>query len=353
MWNLPEETLYIQEGPSAGYLNFRAILETVNVPFIFIIGGRGTGKTFGGIQYILEENIPTMFMRRTQVQADKIGTPKMCPVKPVCAKMELDYKVTNICKDVKGIKFGESTQELMYTTALSTIHNLRGFSAEEIEILMLDEFIPEPLEKPIPNEGEALGNAYETINRNRELEGRKPLQFIGLSNSNKLDNPLFVDLGLVLAADKIFSEGLNLYYNKKRGCAIINLDNSPISVAKSTTALYNFMAGTDFAKMALENEFRDYKSPQKHFNLKQLTNIINVGEIGIYNIKGTDNIYICSLQQKAPVNLGNNVKGITAFYALGYAKGLWSMYLDNMVYFENYLCESLFKKYCVQSRKLI
>ena len=43
--------LYLENG----YVNMAKIIET-DVPFIFVIGGRGTGKTYGTLQYMLNQN---------------------------------------------------------------------------------------------------------------------------------------------------------------------------------------------------------------------------------------------------------------------------------------------------------
>ena len=45
--------------------------------------------------------------------------------------------------------------------ALSTVSNLRGFDMSDCTLLIYDEFIPEPHERPLKNEAAALFNAYE------------------------------------------------------------------------------------------------------------------------------------------------------------------------------------------------
>ena len=60
-----DRKLYLKNG----YLNVPYILH-YNVPFIFVVGGRGTGKTYGALKYVLESGTPFIYMRRTQSQAD-------------------------------------------------------------------------------------------------------------------------------------------------------------------------------------------------------------------------------------------------------------------------------------------
>ena len=57
-----------------GYLDIEKIIRC-GQPFIFIVGGRGTGKTYGMLKYVLDNNIPFIYMRRTQAQADIINKP--------------------------------------------------------------------------------------------------------------------------------------------------------------------------------------------------------------------------------------------------------------------------------------
>ena len=56
----------------SGYADIESIL-SVGVPFIFLIGGRGTGKTYGALKYAVTHKRKIMLMRRTQSQADLIN----------------------------------------------------------------------------------------------------------------------------------------------------------------------------------------------------------------------------------------------------------------------------------------
>lgn len=345
--------LYYQDGPSEGYVNFPKILKLASVPFIFMIGARGIGKTFGAIDALYANKWQSIFLRRTQTQADEISVPTLSPVKPVCSWYGVDYKIESISKSLKGVTFGDMEEPLMYSGALSTLHNLRGFDASETTHFFYDEFIPQPNEKPIQHEGEAFLNAYETMNRNRELKGLPPMQFVGMSNSNRLDNPLFMDLNMVTFCDKLFSKGYCFAIDENRGFAVINFEDSPISKRKNETALYKFSRGTDFAAMALDNEFRDYRTPSKSYPLKALVPMANVGEITICRVKGVDKGFVIAHILKAPEKFNNDEKGLAYFYTSGFAKAFWLLYLEENMEFESYYAESLFKKYCNNSRKMI
>lgn len=351
---LTVKELYIKEGSAKGYADFNNILiKLTGYPFIFMIGARGIGKTYGAIEYIMDYNVKSIFLRRTQVQADEISVPALCPVKPNCDKRGIGYGIEKISKSVKGVKFGDAEESLMLVGALNTLHNIRGINGAQYTHMFYDEFIPEPTARPIPKEGEALLNAYETFNRNREIIGQPPIQFIGMSNSNRLDNPLFMDLNLTTMCDRAFSKGYPIVTDSKRGVAIINFEDSPISKKKGETALYKFSVGTDFHTMALENEFRDYRSPVKQYKLTKLKPIVSIGEITICRIKGEDKTFCLNHVMQAGERFANNEKDLARFYACGLAKSFWLIYLDGDMSFDSFYTESLFKRYCNNSAKMI
>lgn len=243
-----------------GYVNIRYCLN-FNCPFTFIIGGRGTGKTFGAQLVSIEDEKIYMLMRRTQAQADLISKQDFSPVNPVMDYLHRYARVQSASKYNGLILSSDSLEEDAvykihgYTAALSTFSNLRGFDGSGIDRLIFDEFIPERHERIMKNEADAFFNVYETINRNRELTGEKPLTALLLSNSNSLASPILTALGLVKTLERMQTKGQSEYINRERGIAIFLLYNSPISGMKSKTALYRATANTDFAQMALDNSF--------------------------------------------------------------------------------------------------
>lgn len=243
-----------------GYLNIDYCLK-FKCPFTFIIGGRGTGKTFGAQLSCINNNKIYMLMRRTQAQADLISKPDFSPVNPVLDHLRRYAKIQSASKYNGIIYSSDSLDENAvyilhgFTSALSTFSNLRGFDGSNIDILIFDEFIPERHERALKNEADAFFNVYETINRNRELSGKQPLTALCLSNSNSLDSPILAALNLVKVLERMQTKGQSEYINKEKGIAIFLLYNSPISQRKSVTALYRATVNTDFSKMALENAF--------------------------------------------------------------------------------------------------
>jgi hypothetical protein len=134
------------------------------------------------------------------------------------------------------------------------------------------------------------------------LNGGRPVQTFLLSNSNSLNSPLLAALDLVKVVARMEDKGQQEYINPERGIAIFLLLDSMISERKRDTALYRATAGTDFAAMALDNEFAyddlsDVKSlPLKGFKLKM--------QVGPYYIYQADRfLYVSSHAQGTPASV--------------------------------------------------
>lgn len=350
---LRESDLYL---PS-GYADFKGIIAKCPYPFIFMVGARGIGKTYGAIDYVLDNDIRAFYMRRTQQMCDTVSTRELTQIKPNYTDRGLQYNIDTIAKGIFGLYDAEYDEESgkyvntcakprIINCALSTIYNIRGFDGSDYTHIFYDEFIPEPHARPIKNEGEALLQAYETISRNRELKGQEPLRLICMANSNDLANPIFADLGLITPCDKTFRSGRCIHEDAERGMCIINFTRSPISERKRTTALYKFSMGMDYAHMALENTFRNARSESRSLPLNQLLPKLNVGELTIYTLKNGNGLYVSQHYMECNTAYTADEKGLDAFRIHMWAKTLYMQYISDQILFENFECEYLFKKYC-------
>lgn len=240
-----------------GYVNIDYVL-SYDMPISLVVGGRGTGKTYGALQHSIKYERHITLMRRTQSQADLINKPEFSPINPVARDMGLECQVKTISKYNSSISIGEDPEHMRllgFTAALSTFSNLRGFDASGVDLIVYDEFIPEVHERPLKEEGAALLNVYETVNRNRELQGRKPLQMLLLSNANRLDSPVLAELDLINVVDRMNKKGQEEWINPQRGIALFVLQHSPISEKKADTAIYKVSQNSKFSRMSLGNEF--------------------------------------------------------------------------------------------------
>ena len=328
-----------------GFVNMPRLFAS-RLPFIFVVGGRGTGKTYGALEYVRKQALDGkkfIYMRRTQDQVDKISQDDFSPFKSID---ELTGTITTVQKMAgKTFSFIDAPADktLGYCFALSTFAKMRGFDASDVSTLVFDEFIPEKHERPIKNEAEAFFNAVETINRNRELTGGEPLQCVLLSNANNMGNPLFLELGLVSRATKMLGKGVDTYRDEKRGLMLVIIQNSPISEAKKQTALYKLTKGSSFQKMAIDNDFDEQCSNLRHAPLKELRPLVGVGEITIYTHKSENWLYVSTHRTGSPPTFGSSIAELNRF-RLQYM-WVWEAYMMRRVYFEEYLCELLLSKY--------
>lgn len=332
-------------GPE-GYVNIKGILEE-GYPFNFLIGGRGTGKTYTTLKTAKEENRLFMLMRRTQSQADLISKPEFSVFKPLNNDLFWDVQVKSISKYNSmfyTVDAQENTHPVGYTCALSTISNMRGFDASDIQLLIYDEFIPEKHERLLKNEADALFNAYETMNRNREIKGISPIQMVCLANANDITNPVFESLHLIRIADRMQKGNTDRWTDEKRGIQLIMLHRSPISRQKANTVLYNLTEGTDFATMAIDNDFNIDRQHIKPRPLSEYIPVCMIGELCIYRHKSENRLY-CSTHLAGVFNRKFSVSDSDKIHYQRTYRNHWSMYISRQVDFDDVLSEKLFVKY--------
>ena len=337
---------------SNGYVNIPEILKHEAV-FIFIYGGRGTGKTYGALKEMKEGDHKFIYMRRLQSQTDIVKKDNMQPYKtlnddlgwtvrpfPVNKYLSAFYDSTT---NEEGKIIPEGDQRGLLTS-LSTFSNLRGVDGSEIDTIIMDEFIPELNERPIKGEADALFNAYETINRNRELKGEEPVKLLCLANSNRIDNPLFMELNLVRKAEKIRKEGKEYLYDPKRKMLLIDLYKSKISEEKSDTALYQLTKGTEFYEMAIRNSFiNEERGRIETRPIREYKPVVSIGEITVYKHKSRKEYYVTTFKSGSPDTYTTGEKDRERFKKAYFY--LWSAYMKRMVVFEEYMSEILFDKY--------
>lgn len=334
-----------------GYLNFPAIRK-LGLPFNFIVGGRGTGKTYGGLKDAHETGSRFIFMRRTEKILETIRTPELSPFKKINEDLGIRLGFAPAGRHVDGIYRMEENEDgrvlpagprIGYLLALSTISNVRGFDASDVDEILYDEFIKEEHERALKGEGKALLNAYETVNRNRELYGQKPVQLFCLSNSEELGNPIFIELGLVQRAERMQRKGVESYIDTERGVGLFMLQHSPISEKKGETALYKLSGDTEFSRMALGNRFKEIDDQNIGSRpLVEYKPVVGIGEITIYKHKAGSKFYVSEHRSGSPVVFGmSDTERDRFFRAYSY---LWESYMRNKITFETTTDEILFRR---------
>ena len=337
-----------------GWVNIPGIVKQ-GYPYMFLTGGRGTGKTYGALLFARQRSAPSnrfMLLRRTQAQVELISKPEFSPFKALDLNEGFVTVTQPLTKYTSGFYNGQEQEDgswkaagplLGYTAALSTFSNLRGWSTPEIDFICFDEFIPERHERPIKDEAGALWNCYESINRNRELAGHDPVKLLCLANANTLGNPIFIDLQLVQTAERMRAKGREIWTDDKRGIMLVILQQSPISDKKSYTSLYRLQQDSEFSRMALDNDFAyEERSGSGRLPLKELIPLVAVGEICIYRRKA-GGYYVSGHRSGSPETFGTGAHDLERFRRR--YLWLWQAYMNRNILFEEYVQEVLFTKY--------
>lgn len=283
-------------------------------PFQIFCGSRGTGKTYSALKGSIDHETPFIYMRRTFTQIESIMDSKhgegLNPFKPLNQDMGWNYGFFKLSNKVAGIyareehedKFTYADKPVGYGMALSTVATIRGIDASDCTDWIYDEFIPEKHEKIMRGESDAVLNAYETFNRNREFNGKPALRLWMLSNSNDIYNPIFKGLGLIQDAEKLVAQGKEDKYYPERGLAMhILRPSDAFRDKKSQTALYRLTAGSEFADMALDNKFayNDFSLVQ-HIRIIGFQPYCALGEGYFYRKKGERRYHCCYTPAPCP-----------------------------------------------------
>lgn len=222
-------------------------LRAINI----IIGGRGIGKTYSALSFMLEQDAPFIYLRNTAVQMDESCSLFGNPFKRL--NKDLDKNVI-MESEKKHYLIWDKTEEekrlIGYGAALSTFGNLRGVDLSDVEYVVFDEFIER--RRLAFDQFQSFAGFYETVNRNRELQGEAPLKVIMLSNSQTLKNDILAAYGLTQRIVNMINNGETTYLTPD---IFLELPRSEISEAKRNTSNYRLITGTAAAREALENEF--------------------------------------------------------------------------------------------------
>ncbi|MBO5816129.1 MAG: phage DNA encapsidation protein [Bacteroidales bacterium] len=236
---IDEEMKFIDIAPIRDYA------EKINCPFIAIIGGKGTGKTYGCIDraiidfYKSNEKYPFFYVRRY----DKTFTKSICgnllnihsQTIINCSKgrhntAELSgkvYEVMHKTADDKGIDKRVNKKIIAYCRSMNNVETETGDDKGEISCGIYDEFLSRDGE--LKDEFLKLNILHSNMLRNR-VNKFVPLYLLG--NTVSRDSKTAEQFGIKL---RDLKRGLNVYRNKS-GIPRIVLYYTPETVANSEAA---------------------------------------------------------------------------------------------------------------------
>ena len=288
------------------------------INFFYVCGGRGIGKTYSALDFCLKlyngdividpdlEHQRFIYLRRTVVQARASSMPSTNPFKKynrnegteICADFNATYGYGEFYLD------SDKEETIGYACALSTFQNLRGVDYSDIVFILYDECLTEDGSSArFRNEGNTLMNLYETVNRNRLLEGKPEAVLLLLSNPIDLASELLGQLNFTKIIGSMVLKGQQRYTDYDRCLHIERLKDHAISEEKSRGALYKF-APSSFTEQALSGEFteNDMTLIDKP-NLQDYLPLISIEILTIYRHKSKEQYHISSSVQTAKYNL--------------------------------------------------
>lgn len=331
-----------------GYLNVPEIIDA-GYTFNIILSGRGVGKTFGFLKWMREQAVMDRgrfgYLRRLQTQIDICGKEEFNPFKRLDTIYHMKTSVKSLSKYSSGF-YDDDMKLLGYGLALSTFGSLRGFDGSDIDFILFEECIPKQGEHRLKQEAAMLWDAYETINRNRELEGQQPVRLFCIGNSNNTAADLLVDMDLVQRVERMKAKGVEVYQDKKRSLQLIVLGATSKGEQKRDTALYRFLGdGSEYSNAALDNDpAEEWGRGNRSRPLREYKPMVTVGEITVYEHKSRYEYYVTRHRSGNPPRYGTGPMDLERFRTR-YRPELWEAVLANRVVYERTKDEILLIKY--------
>lgn len=255
--------------------------------FIFVIGGRNTGKTYGTLDNEYSDGRVFGFIKRTNKDVSTLCAGKKINQKMMRDDAQIDFSPFKSLNRDKGWNvhafkipevelggFWDCDEEgsphgnpVGYLFSLHAVGDIKGFDVTDIKTLIFDEFIPKKWERVDRTEGDQLFDMYKTVNRGREHIGLPSLRLICLANSTSVDNPTFQSFELVDTVVEMKAKGEEIRYieDKKILIRILEMNEEFMDVEQST-ALYHATKDTAWGRMAYDNDFGydDFSAVGKH-----------------------------------------------------------------------------------------
>lgn len=317
-----------------GYLDVDKLLKPKQFNKIIMVGGRGTGKSYGVLRNLVRQDQKFIYLRTSVSEMDAMKDPDLDPFNPINRLEDRNIEITKgSIKFVRKIVEGE--KNLGMVGALKNMYQIRGFDGFPYKILFYDEFIGEKHAPKMKNQGTAVKALYESINRNRELEGFPPLRLIMCANSDDLNNDVLITYDVLDDLLEMGDRGLEVKDFPDRGLRLIYTCRSPISERKRKTANYKGQENSEYNKMALDNKFTGYyRGNIDSKDLKNYDPVVSIGDVRIYKCKNDKTYYVTKYM------IGNfpEVYQLTDFERGRFQRRFWrlyDLYYSKKIKFEN------------------
>lgn len=222
---------------------------TYNAMMNYVIGGRGTGKTFGSLRYgvkrYLQRGDGFIYLRRYETDLKK----RERLLRDVSAKFpKYELQVEGQRLQIRRVKLDNKRKWLTmgYAMPLSSADSDKSVPYNDIHTIIYDEFIKtKGMQQYIRNEPELLLDFYNTVDRYDDR-----VRLICLANSVSIVNPHFIYHGISPR-----HMGVTVY--KGGTIAVERLHEQAFVDAVDSTRFGQLVKGTPYYDYAVGNEFTD------------------------------------------------------------------------------------------------
>ena len=317
-----------------------------DMPIKIIIGPRGCGKTYSVLDYMQEQSSVKskfIYMRRDGTEIDSCSTEYGNPFKKLNDDKGYNVHPFQISKfNGFGIARGEEENEevIGYGVALSTFASMRSQDFSDVDRIFFEEFIPEKHKRKIKGEGQALLNLYETVNRNRELQGHDPVELVLCANGIDLANPILLELGATSIIGKMIKNKQRRLTIPEKSLYIEVIPRTKVSDLKEDTVLYR-LASKDFLIDALDTTFRgaDLEFVRKNVNLRSYKTEFSYGDYVVFS--NSEHFYIA--ESKVPCKIAIPERELGRFQAL-FSPKYRLLRAMGQIYFDDYVTLAMFDR---------
>lgn len=332
-----------------------------------IVGGRNTGKTYGGLKYHLNNNLKHVFVKRTNRDIDLLcagntlgnKAPEyevdLSPYKSINRDFNTNIKAFKIDEGIGG--FYQCDEEgnargnpVGYLLSLSAIHKYKGFDLSDCASIIFDEFIPQPWERVSRSEGEQIMELYKTVARDRTLRGQPELKLICFANAVNVFNYTTEILEVTDLIANMSIKKQEVLYMDERGIFIRILQTSEEMIeAEKKTGIYRAMGGTAWGRVAFNNEFafNDFSNIRK-MSIKGYRALIELTYKGkpLYIYSNEEGIfYMCKSRGNAQLAYDLDKEMNQKQFYYDWQIELLSNCIDGRMYFESYSMYDLIVNY--------
>lgn len=324
----------------SGYLNFEYILG-LGFPYTFVVSMRGGGKTFGALSWCYDHEKYFIYFRRNKNALSVVTDPRYQIFKAINRVKGCEVSAT-LEKGMLG-HFTEGDREIGLAAALSTFGGIRSISAEDVEVMIFDEFIPQAEERRTYDLFSAWVHADESITRNRVPDGLPEPRRLLLANTDRIHGDILAGYGIIDAYYEMQETGVELAAFSE-DILLVFPKCETLAEEKEDTALYRTTRGTEFHDVALSNRFKiEDKTRITKRPLQEYVPVAAIEGICVYAHKSRPGeYYISETISGAPKRYENTDADHRRFLRANSA--LWLAMLRNKVYYQNLRCQNIIGK---------